>query len=223
MKIEEICWLPVVHTVIIFRHSLFLSSCRVLRALLGELIRRTVTQSYPKLLLRRTESVAERMLTNWLTFCLHGYIMVRQRECGGRRGESTLLLPLSEISPTLASPLSTIPSHQVPTPSPAPSPSFLISQEHMGQPLYLLFRAVKNQLEKGPIDVITEEARYSLSEQKLICQKMDVEVIDVGVDLEDGLRVPLKMLDCDTISQAKEKLLDAMYRVRRGEGGGKER
>ena len=27
------------------------------------------------------------------------------------------------------------------------------------------------------------------------------------------------MLDCDTISQAKEKLLDAMYRVRSGEGG----
>ena len=45
-----------------------------------------MTQSYPKLLLRRTESVAERMLTNWLTFCLHGYIMVRQGECGGGRG-----------------------------------------------------------------------------------------------------------------------------------------
>ena len=97
-----------------------------------------------------------------------------------------------------------------------------LSQEHVGQPLYLLFRAVKNQLEKGPIDVITGEARYSLSEQKLIRQKMDVEVIDVGVDLEDGLRVPVKMLDCDTISQAKEKLLDAMYRVRRGEGEGGE-
>ena len=45
----------------------------------------------------------------------------------------------------------------------------------------------------------------------------------MGVDLEDGLRVPVKMLDCDTISQAKEKLLDAMYRVRRGKGeGGRE-
>ena len=43
-----------------------------------------MTQSYPKLLLRRTESVAERILTNWLTFCLHGYIMVRQ---GGGREE----------------------------------------------------------------------------------------------------------------------------------------
>ena len=50
---------------------------------------------------------------------------------------------------------------------------------------------------------------------------MDMEVIDVGVDLEDGLRVPMKMLDCDTICQAKEKLLDAMYRVRKEEEGGR--
>lgn len=91
------------------------------------------------------------------------------------------------------------------------------TQEHTGQPLYLLYRAVKNQLEKGPIDVITGEARYSLSEQKLIRQKMDVEVIDAAVDLEDGLRVPVKLQDCDTISQAKEKILDAMYKVRKGE------
>lgn len=28
--------------------------------------------------------------------------------------------------------------------------------------MYLLYRAVKNQLEKGPVDVITGEARYSL-------------------------------------------------------------
>ena len=81
---KEIHWLPTVFVVIIFCHSLFLFSCRVLRALLSELIRRTVTQSYPKLLLRRTESVAERMLTNWLTFCLHGYIMVSVE--GGREG-----------------------------------------------------------------------------------------------------------------------------------------
>ena len=37
-----------------------------------------------------------------------------------------------------------------------------LSQEHAGQPMYLLYRAVKNQLEKGPVDVITGEARYSL-------------------------------------------------------------
>ena len=43
--------------------------------LLSDLIHRAIAKS-PKLLLRRTESVAEKMLTNWLAFCLHGYIVV---------------------------------------------------------------------------------------------------------------------------------------------------
>ena len=79
--------------------------------------------------------------------------------------------------------------------------------------MYLLYRAVKNQLEKGPIDVITGEARYSLSEQKLIRQKVEV-MLDATVEKEDGLRIPVKLLDCDTISQAKEKMLDAVHKVR---------
>ena len=33
------------------------------------------------------------------------------------------------------------------------------------------------------------------------------------VETEDGLRVPVKLLDCDTISQAKEKLLDSMHKA----------
>ena len=83
----------------------------------------------------------------------------------------------------------------------------------MGQPMYLLYRAVKNQLEKGPIDVITGEARYSLSEQKLIRQKVEVVQLDANVETEEGLRVAVKLLDCDTISQAKEKILDAVHKV----------
>lgn len=86
--------------------------------------------------------------------------------------------------------------------------------------MYLLYRAVKNQLEKGPIDVITGEARYSLSEQKLIRQKVDINVLDATVETEDGLRVPVKLLDCDTISQAKEKMLDAVFKVGCGKDGG---
>ena len=51
------------------------------------------------------------------------------------------------------------------------------------------------------------------SEQKLIRQKMDVVPISATVEMEDGLRVPVKLLDCDTISQAKEKLLDCMHKA----------
>ena len=42
---------------------------------------------------------------------------------------------------------------------------------------------------------------------------MDVEVLLVSVEGDDGMRVPVKVLSCDTISQAKEKLLDAIYKA----------
>ena len=37
----------------------------------------------------------------------------------------------------------------------------------------MLFRAIKQQVEKGPVDMVTGEARYSLSEDKLIRQQID--------------------------------------------------
>ena len=37
--------------------------------------------------------------------------------------------------------------------------------------------------------------------------------ISATVETDDGHRVPVKLLDCDTISQAKEKLLDSMYKA----------
>lgn len=46
-------------------------------------------------------------------------------------------------------------------------------RECAGEPLYLLFRAMKQQVDKGPVDAITSEARYSLSEEKLIRQSID--------------------------------------------------
>ena len=78
-------------------------SFRILKDLLCELIRKSVAKSHPKLLLRRlvvllvdvtlmkphemlivlcrifsyrTESVAEKMLTNWLAFCMYNFLKV---------------------------------------------------------------------------------------------------------------------------------------------------
>ena len=45
-------------------------------ALLSELVQNSVSKYHPKLLLRRTESVAEKMLTNWLCFLLYPYVVV---------------------------------------------------------------------------------------------------------------------------------------------------
>ncbi|XP_053378224.1 plexin-A2-like isoform X3 [Mercenaria mercenaria] len=135
----------------------------ILKTLLAELIEKSVEgKNHPKLLLRRTESVAEKMLTNWFTFLLYKFL----RECAG-------------------------------------------------EPLFMLYQAIKQQTSKGPVDSVTSEARYSLSEDKLIRQQVDYKPMTIYVqDMEQfGQQShPVKVLDCDTISQVKEKILDAIYK-----------
>ena len=60
------------------------------------------------------------------------------------------------------------------------------------------------------MDVITGEARNSLSEGKLLRQHLDVNVVEGVVENGNEL-IPIKLLDTDTISQAKEKILDVLY------------
>uniref|UniRef100_A0A6Q2YJS9 Plexin-A2 n=1 Tax=Esox lucius TaxID=8010 RepID=A0A6Q2YJS9_ESOLU len=135
----------------------------VLKHLLSDLIERNLeSKNHPKLLLRRTESVAEKMLTNWFAFLLHKFL----KECAG-------------------------------------------------EPLFMLYCAIKQQMEKGPIDSITGEARYSLSEDKLIRQQTEYKTLTlccVNPDNENSPEIPVKVLNCDTINQVKEKILDAVCR-----------
>ncbi|XP_078062287.1 plexin A3-like, partial [Mustelus asterias] len=137
----------------------------VLKQLLSDLIEKNLeNKNHPKLLLRRTESVAEKMLTNWFTFLLYRFL----KEC-------------------------------------------------VGEPLFMLYCAIKQQMEKGPIDSITGEARYSLSEDKLIRQQIDYKMLTLTCicpenEDENSTQIPVKVLNCDTITQVKEKLLDAIYK-----------
>ncbi|XP_010637109.1 plexin-A3 isoform X3 [Fukomys damarensis] len=135
----------------------------LLKQLLADLIEKNLeSKNHPKLLLRRTESVAEKMLTNWFTLLLYKFL----KECAG-------------------------------------------------EPLFLLYCAIKQQMEKGPIDAITGEARYSLSEDKLIRQQIDYRTLTlhcVCPESQGGSQVPVKVLNCDSVTQAKDKLLDAVYK-----------
>ncbi|KAK7915393.1 hypothetical protein WMY93_011154 [Mugilogobius chulae] len=135
----------------------------VLKQLLSDLIDKNLeSKNHPKLLLRRTESVAEKMLTNWFTFLLYKFL----KECAG-------------------------------------------------EPLFMLYCAMKQQMEKGPIDSITGEARYSLSEDKLIRQQIDYKTLTlhcVNPENENAPEVLVKSLNCDTVTQVKEKILDAVYK-----------
>ncbi|KAG1655459.1 Plexin-A4 [Nymphon striatum] len=143
------------------------------KTLLAELIEKCLDgKSHPKLLLRRTESVAEKMLSAWFTFLLYKFL----KECAG-------------------------------------------------EPLFLLYRAIKQQVDKGPVDAITSEARYSLSEEKLIRQSITYKPMTVYVSMypqtlfnptydphAENMDIPVKVLDCDTISQVKDKALDTIYK-----------
>ena len=64
-----------------FRSSLVVFRFSILQILLAELIERTVesknSAQNAKILFRRSESVAEKMLTNWFAFLLHRFLKVR--------------------------------------------------------------------------------------------------------------------------------------------------
>uniref|UniRef100_A0A1I7Y844 Sema domain-containing protein n=1 Tax=Steinernema glaseri TaxID=37863 RepID=A0A1I7Y844_9BILA len=84
-----------------------------------------------------------------------------------------------------------------------------------GRPFFLLYRALKCQTEKGPIDAVTGSSRYSLSEQKLLRESVDIHAVQLLVIPLDGFDqspVVCRVLQCDTISQVKSKILDLIYK-----------
>lgn len=92
----------------------------ILKCLLLRLINKSVNTKHPQLMLRRTESVVEKMLTNWMALCMYSYL-----------------------------------------------------KEYAGSSLFLLFKAIKHQIEKGLVDAITHDARYSLSEERLLREQIE--------------------------------------------------
>ncbi|CAG2109656.1 unnamed protein product, partial [Medioppia subpectinata] len=133
----------------------------VLRTLLYQLVDKSVSSKHPQLMLRRTESVVEKMLTNWLALSMYDYV-----------------------------------------------------REQAGSQLFLLFSAIKRQVEKGPIDNVTHDARYSLSEERLLREHYsDYEQIIIQVFQEsENEKILCRVNDCDSVSQVKHKLLDALYK-----------
>ncbi|KAF4791568.1 plexin-C1 [Turdus rufiventris] len=121
----------------------------------------------PKLLLRRTESVVEKLLTNWMSVCLSGFL-----------------------------------------------------RETIGEPFYLLVTTLNQRINKGPVDAITCKALYTLNEDWLLWQVSEFKTVTVNIIFEkipenesgDACQtIPVNVLDCDTIGQAKEKSLQAFF------------
>lgn len=60
-------------------------------------------------------------------------------------------------------------------------------QDSAGEPLYKLFKAIKHQVEKGPVDAVLKKAKYTLNDTGLLGD--DVEYAPL-VSLRAGGRVP---------------------------------
>uniref|UniRef100_A0A8C7ZYD7 Plexin b2b n=1 Tax=Oryzias sinensis TaxID=183150 RepID=A0A8C7ZYD7_9TELE len=131
----------------------------IMRTLLLELMEEYVHSKNPKLMLRRSETVVERMLCNWMSICLYQFL-----------------------------------------------------KDSAGEPLYKLFRAIKHQIEKGPVDARVKKAKYTLNDTGLLGDDVEYSNLQVLVQGE-GLDVTyVKVLNCDTISQVKEKIIEQVYR-----------
>ncbi|XP_028261895.1 plexin-B1-like isoform X3 [Parambassis ranga] len=135
----------------------------ILKTLLNDLVEQNVAKN-PKLMLRRTETVVEKLLTNWMSICLYAFL-----------------------------------------------------RDSAGEPLYMLFRAIKHQVDKGPVDAVTGKAKYTLNDNRLLREDVEYKTLTLNVFVQFGgmnelQPLPSKVLDCDTITQVKEKLLDQVYK-----------
>ncbi|XP_077428958.1 plexin-B1 isoform X1 [Vanacampus margaritifer] len=135
----------------------------ILKTLLNDLVEQYVAKN-PKLMLRRTETVVEKLLTNWMSICLYAFLRDSAGEC-----------------------------------------------------LYMLFRAIKHQVDKGPVDAVTGKAKYTLNDNRLLREDVEYKTLTLNVLVQGGgvnecQPLPSKVLDCDTITQVKEKLLDQVYK-----------
>uniref|UniRef100_A0A8D2LJD1 Plexin-B1 n=1 Tax=Varanus komodoensis TaxID=61221 RepID=A0A8D2LJD1_VARKO len=140
----------------------------ILKTLLNDLVEQYVAKN-PKLMLRRTETVVEKLLTNWMSICLYAFV-----------------------------------------------------RDSVGEPLYMLFRGIKHQVDKGPVDWVTGKAKYTLNDNRLLREDLEYRTLTLtalaqagstlGGGTEGAQGVVVKGLDCDTITQVKEKILDQIYK-----------
>ncbi|XP_072328918.1 plexin-B1 isoform X2 [Scyliorhinus torazame] len=132
----------------------------ILKTLLNDLVEQNVAKN-PKLMLRRTETVVEKLLTNWMSICLYTFL-----------------------------------------------------RDSAGESLYMLFRAIKHQVDKGPVDAVSGKAKYTLNDNRLLREDVEYRTLTLNVLVqgEDAQPSPVKVLDCDTITQVKEKIIDQIHK-----------
>ena len=50
-------------------------------------------------------------------------------------------------------------------------------QDSAGESLYMLFRAIKHQVDKGPVDAVTGKAKYTLNDNRLLREDVEYKTL----------------------------------------------
>ncbi|XP_052080585.1 plexin-B1-like isoform X2 [Mytilus californianus] len=85
---------------------------------------------------------------------------------------------------------------------------------HCGMQLFMMYKAVKTIVEMAPIDALTSNSKNTIAEEKLLKMRIEHQSLTLQIDLNGNSdqRYPVKVLDCDTISQVKQKCCEQIYK-----------
>lgn len=78
-------------------------------------------------------------------------------------------------------------------------------QDSAGEPLYKLFRAIKHQIEKGPVDARVKKAKYTLNDTGLLGDDVEYSVLvrytrtkKLPSRANSASKIPTRLWDCST-------------------------
>ncbi|PIK38090.1 putative plexin-B-like [Apostichopus japonicus] len=81
-------------------------------------------------------------------------------------------------------------------------------------PLYQLYHAIRYVCQKGPIDAVTGKSQFSINDQRML--ETQIYFTEFNVDLiansVTGEKISLPVLDVNTITQIKEKIVSVLYK-----------
>ncbi|XP_072171909.1 plexin-A4-like [Diadema setosum] len=87
-------------------------------------------------------------------------------------------------------------------------------KHQMIYPMFMLYQALKSPCEKGPVDATTGEAYFTLDYNRLFDQDITFQdVVLFIVDEDNNAFLSVKVLDVDSVGQAKQKILDSMWKA----------
>lgn len=87
----------------------------------------------------------------------------------------------------------------------------LLLQDSAGEPLYKLFKAIKHQVEKGPVDAVQKKAKYTLNDTGLLGDDVEyAPLVSPGAEAGAGMGLRDSSRCCQVLGQPQSQKLGAV-------------